>query len=561
MRFTYFSEIWERLMTAMRGIGWVILLGTVFLTAADVSGQIVINELVDDERTATSGQVRPDAREFVELYNAGAAPVDISGWQLNVIQIGLVPLAPATTTYTIPAAQSIAAGDYYVIAKAGSTVPNVDFAPTALIPHGTGFDLFPEDAAGGGTNTPTANFVLELRNGATLVDAMALETFRDPEISTLTAEQLAQVGIGYWGQTISNNAGTANPLPQSLSRWRDGRDTNFNGRDFGFIPITPGTTNNILPQNAAHTIPNVDALSDGTALHTNYYTSFINARVVDPANPDGLISQEAFDPSPQGGKAIMAYDQTGGGNVVYSKELVNKFDLYAFIETNTLNVNGGHEATVYGIGTSDPFFGTPNSAGINTLTSTANGSTGIGWLIQRGDIDATAGINTKTVLQLVHFDDGGDSLPADGDWTILEEFTLPADQRTWHRLGIDYDPDTGEVVATHDGNTYTHNIGGAPEGDENGDGIVDAADYVALRKLGQATTDWETNFGSTGGSVELLGTFYAGWRENHGNNVAEGRPPTFDMVGGGGGGAVPEPGSIALVLIGLVAAAVGRRRA
>jgi hypothetical protein len=305
-------------------------------------------------------------------------------------------------------------------------------------------------------------------------------------------------------------------------------------------------------------------LGNGTALHTQYYASFVNARVVQPGNPDGVISVESFPDSPEGGKVIVAWDETGGGNVVYSKELVNSFELDAFIETDTLNVDAGHEATIYGIGTSDPFFGTPNSAGINAITSTQNGSTGVGWLIQRGDIDTGVGsINTKTVLQLVHFDDGGDSLPADNDWTILEEFELPAGQRTWHRLGIDYDPDTGEVVATHDSNTYTHNIGGAPDGDENGDGVVDAADYVLLTKTGQATTDWETNFGSEGGDApDLLGTFYAGYRENHDNNTAEARPPTYDMIGGpGSSSTVPEPTSLLLVVIAASRlAAIHRRR-
>ena len=64
----------------------VIVLGVVSATAWAVSstavGQIVINEVVKEERTAGSGSVSPDTREFVELYNAGGTTVDIGDWSI-----------------------------------------------------------------------------------------------------------------------------------------------------------------------------------------------------------------------------------------------------------------------------------------------------------------------------------------------------------------------------------------------------------------------------------------------------------------------------------------------
>jgi hypothetical protein len=64
------------------------------------------------------------------------------------------------------------------------------------------------------------------------------------------------------------------------------------------------------------------------------------------------------------------------------------------------------------------------------------------------------------------------------------------------------------------------------DGDFNRDGIVDAADYVAWRKLGLPETDynlWRQNFGEVGGGS------------------------------GAGGGAVPEPGALLLAMVAFIA--------
>jgi autotransporter-associated beta strand protein len=133
--------------------------------------------------------------------------------------------------------------------------------------------------------------------------------------------------------------------------------------------------------------------------------------------------------------------------------------------------------------------------------------------------------------------------------TLLPGFT-PAINDTFHVLtaaggltGVQFTPMLPPLMTGQWQTTYTSNYlelkvvnaGGTP-GDWNGDGSVNAADYVTWRND-------PDNHGGPGG--------YDTWRQNFGNPPGSGA--------GLGGSAVPEPASIALVLLG-VAAVAGRRR-
>jgi autotransporter-associated beta strand protein len=86
-------------------------------------------------------------------------------------------------------------------------------------------------------------------------------------------------------------------------------------------------------------------------------------------------------------------------------------------------------------------------------------------------------------------------------------------------------------------------------GDFNEDGMVDAADYVVWRK-NEGTTNVLPNDGGLGGTVGVA--HFNLWRENFGN----------PMPGGGSGAnaAVPEPGTIALLTVGVLLWGGSRRR-
>jgi hypothetical protein len=549
--------------------GWVV--GALLLSALwsrGACGQIVINEVVADERTAGSTPLAAEPREFIELYNAGNSPVDISGYSMKYWDL-TTPGTYFPPIDTIDPGTTLPAGGYYVIGN--GAVPNVN----KVIGTG-GNDLFEDN-----------NTVFELHDASdALVDAVGLETFRETELQFATPGQLTQMGRGYWGQDISADVVSPNRI-SSIGRYQDGRDTNKNGRDFGYLPATPGASNNrtLVP---SYAVPNVDSMAAGTVL-TNDYSSFVLPRVIDPTvagplSPDSNnINPKAISASPQGGKAIIAWDDTGGGNAVYSDKYVNKFELSAYIDTAALHAADTttrirNEATIYGIGSTDPFFGTPDPSGLVGLSSSSNGSTGIGWCLQRvermgdtdfnddnhtdgadflawqrnagtatgatnamGDANVDAAVNaadlnfwkvqngvgtggdiavTKTVLTLVDMGEGGDSVPTRDHWKVIASFDLSALASAWHTLGVDYNPATGQVVAKFDGNII--------------------------------------NFTTTTGNV---GNFYVGYREGQGAaaNRANSRPPTYDMISSPLA-RVPEPASAALGALGMIGMALSARR-
>jgi len=424
------------------------------LTVSTSSAQVVINEVVYDSSPNSTR-----FEEFVELYNAGGSAVDIGGWSL-----GSFFLNDNSEFFTddIPGGASIDPGGYYVLGNA-ATVPNVDLDLT------DGVDLWPNQA---GADPGVA---LELRDSSNnLVDAFGYEMNKGS--AGITAEQTAQVAGGFWGNVQNYDT----EFPISIGRYLDGRDTNNNGRDFGVIPRTPGETNG-LTQTPNYTLPDVDGVTPLDPA-PGFSASFKRPLAFDPTVADGTFNPSSIPASPQGGNAIIAWDEVGGGNMGFSTELVTEFDIYAYIDTDFYG-EGGAESTTYGIGTTGTLHNLPDPTGLFFGdVGTANGNTGIGWVIQKED---SASVNR---VMLVDFNDGGPSNPASGDWTVIDEIEMSGMDSDWYRLSIDFDESTGDVTARFDDQTF--------------------------------------NFTT---STDLLGTFYVGYRESLSGTPASLRPPTFDL--------------------------------
>ncbi len=401
----------------------------IFAAANLAFGQVVINEVVYDDGST-------DDREFVELFNPTANPVTIGGWTLG----GRDPTA-ANATVTITAGTVLAPGGYYVIGNTG--VLNVNQVVAA--------NAFEND-----------NETLELSNGATLVDALAYEINKG---AAFAAPVAGQIGPGYWGNTqASDIAGTPLNATGGLARWVDGRDTDNNGRNFGFRPSTPGTTNN--PTNiTAYIAPDVTGGTVGSVV-PGFAFSFVAPKVVDPTVVDAAvppINPNVIPPSPAGNRAIIAWDPSGGGNGVAAAETFNttasSFNILAYLDTRDLplmsNTAGasfrGSEFTFYGIGSGDALANPTNLSGFTGFTTVRDaGITGVHWVYEKvGETGAALG-DVSEKLYLVDANDGGDQNA--GDWTILATLDLAARSSAWFNLGISIDA-SGNGVATFDTTT------------------------------------------------------------------------------------------------------------
>jgi hypothetical protein len=174
----------------------------------------------------------------------------------------------------------------------------------------------------------------------------------------------------------------------------------------------------------------------------------------------------------------------------------------------------------------------------------AGGTLGVQAFMQTGNYEFFRTTSGGTVNQF-----GGNNLPIDGQFYDLI-FPLSSiamsERQVVMAFGINLFSHTNDLVINVDSVDFSY-VAGVP-GDYNGNGVVDAGDYVVLRKNGPLQSE-----------IADLGTDtvndYTQWRARFGNNVAT--PGSGSLEGG----AVPEPAIMGLVAMALVAQlSLGMRR-
>ena len=167
------------------------------LSAQTVLAAVVINEIDYDQPSS-------DAAEFVELYNTGPDPVDLSAYRLEFWN------GSTTTLYNaFSLTGTLAPGDFHVVCASATTVPNCD-----------------QDV------TPDSNLI---QNGA-------------PDAVVLTLQTVIVDAVSYEGDVTGyvegSGAGADTGAPfESINRFPDGADTDDNAADFFLRCATPGEPN------------------------------------------------------------------------------------------------------------------------------------------------------------------------------------------------------------------------------------------------------------------------------------------------------------------------------
>jgi hypothetical protein len=268
--------------------------GTVTATASFIGGQRVVQNVSDPVKVVSApveinevqtGTTTTPNQQFVELYNAGTAPANVSGWQLQYTSASAGRSGTTITTLaTLPSGTSIAPGGYYLIGgsgyvSAGTQPPdNLSFTQTSTtqlsqtgggiaIADSTGFVV---DSLGYGVNVNSGYAISAYQRASNeFVQSCPAQSYG--VIPTVTDTTLTALF-----PTSSANAPSI-PDGDSLIRLPDGANTGSNCNDFTVTSTpSPGATNVVEPQlTITASSPTMTVGSKVPAI-TPSYSGFVN---------------------------------------------------------------------------------------------------------------------------------------------------------------------------------------------------------------------------------------------------------------------------------------------
>ena len=276
--------------------------------------ELVINEVDYDQ----SGG---DTAEFIELLNTGATPINLSGFELLLVNGGDM------STYATIALPDVdlAAGDYFVVCANPFLTPNCDLdvmPDTDLIQNGAPDAIALVDAMG----------VVE--GGAATIDVVSYEGD--------VAGFVEGSGVGLEDDPAVDNSG--------ISRFPDGTDTDMNNVDLSPRCVTPGEANTMDTAGCASPVTaleifDIQGSGELSAFDGMVVTTLDN--IVTAVGPDRFYMQtpdarDDADPATSNGIVVF----TGGAPTVAVGDQVDVvgeidefFDLTEFTNSPTVMID------------------------------------------------------------------------------------------------------------------------------------------------------------------------------------------------------------------------------
>jgi DNA/RNA endonuclease G (NUC1)/fibronectin type 3 domain-containing protein len=272
-------------------------------------GKIVLSQVYAGGGSGTAGTAY--TKDYVELFNSGGSPVDISGHSLQYGSATGNLGASATQIFTIPAATTIPAGRYLLVAlgspgAAGAAVPAPDFSTTNLS----------MGAAAGKV--------------ALVVNAVALGCGATATPCALPHANI--LDIVAWG--TSNNAeggapitGTLNSTTGFIRKLAGCTDTDNNSADFTVNTVGTG----LVPRNSATPV-NSCVVSNASPAITPPANPITTVTQGDPPFPVSLVGTDdggIYTWSASPGTGVTTVTVTGGqgtANVTYEVTLSGAFN-------------------------------------------------------------------------------------------------------------------------------------------------------------------------------------------------------------------------------------------